>query len=262
MSGRLDSKVAIVTGAASRGDGVGNGKAMAMQFAREGAKVVLVNRDEDRAQALQREIAEEGGSALAFAGDMTVAADAQAAVDAALSNYGALHILVNNVGIGGGGRIAEAKEDEWDNLMQVNLKSMMLATRAAIPAMQAAGCGSIINISSIAGARGLISKGGAAAYATSKAGMHGFSYSVAADYARDNIRSNVIIVGTVDTPMVAYLDEEARERRVTMVPMGTRGTAWDIAYGAVYLASDESRWVTGATLPIDGGLINLRDWPR
>lgn len=262
MAGRMDGKVAIVTGAASRGEGVGNGKAMAMQFAREGAKVVLVNRNEERAQALQAEITGEGGEATVFAGDMTVADDAQGAVDAALSAYGSLHVLVNNVGIGGGGRIADVKEDDWDHLMQVNLKSMMLATRAAVPAMQAAGVGSIINISSIAGARGLISDGGAAAYATSKAGMHGFSYSVAADYARDNIRSNVIIVGSVDTPMVSYLDEDARARRVTMVPIGTRGTAWDIAYGAVYLASDESRWVTGALLPIEGGLIGLRDWPR
>jgi len=135
MAGRLDGKTAIVTGAASRGEGVGNGKAMAIQFAREGAKVVLVNRTADRALALQKEIADEGGTAMVFAGDMTVAADAQGAVDAALSAYGSLHVLVNNVGIGGGGGLTDAKEDDWDHLMQVNLKSMMLATRAAVPAM-------------------------------------------------------------------------------------------------------------------------------
>jgi NAD(P)-dependent dehydrogenase (short-subunit alcohol dehydrogenase family) len=103
---------------------------------------------------------------------------------------------------------------------------------------------------------------GAVAYSTAKAGLHGFTQSVAADYATQNIRANCIIVGSVHTPMVAHLGDEARERRKKMVPMQTEGTAWDIAYGAVYLASDESRWVTGVLLPIDGGLVALRQWPR
>ncbi len=262
MTGRLEGKVAIVTGAASRAEGVGNGKAMAILFAREGAKVVLVNRSAERAEALAEEIAEDGGAALVFAGDMTKAGDAGAMVGAAEDAHGRLDILVNNVGIGGPGTAEQVTEEDWDRVIGTNLKSAMLATRAALPAMKRAGGGSIINISSIAGARGLISNVGAAAYATSKAGLHGFTYSVAADFAPDGIRCNCLIVGSVDTPMVAFMGAEARERRVTMVPLGTRGTAWDVAWGAVYLASDESRWVTGVFLPIDGGLMGLRPWPR
>ena len=262
MAGRLEGKVAIVTGAASRAEGVGNGKAMALLFAREGAKVVLVNRSEERAEALAREIEADGGEASVFAGDATKAGDAEAMVQAAEERYGALHVLVNNVGIGGGGTAEAVSEADWDQILDVNLKSMMQCTKAAIPAMKRAGSGSIINISSIAGARGLISNVGAAAYATSKAGMHGFTYSVAADFARDEIRCNCLVVGTVDTPMVQHMGEEARQRRVDQVPMGTRGTAWDVGWAAVYLASDEARWVTGAFLPIDGGLLSLRDWPR
>ena len=113
-----------------------------------------------------------------------------------------------------------------------------------------------------AGALGLMGSAGAVAYATAKAGLHGFTMSVAADYATQNIRANCIIVGSVHTPMVAHLGDEARERRRKMVPMQVEGTAWDIAHGAVYLASDESRWVTGIMLPIDGGLVSLRAWPR
>jgi NAD(P)-dependent dehydrogenase (short-subunit alcohol dehydrogenase family) len=128
--------------------------------------------------------------------------------------------------------------------------------------MKKSGGGSIIMVSSIAGALGLMGGPGAVAYATAKAGLHGFTLSVAADYVTENIRANCILVGSVHTPMVGHLGPEARERRRKMVPMQTEGTAWDVAHGAVYLASDESRWVTGILLPIDGGLIALRDWPR
>ena len=128
--------------------------------------------------------------------------------------------------------------------------------------MKAGGGGSIIMVSSIVGAMGLSGSTGAVAYATAKAGLFGLTQSIAADYATQNIRSNCIIVGSVHTPMVAHMGAEARERRRQMVPMQTEGTAWDIAHGAVYLASDESRWVTGVLLPIDGGLINIRPWPR
>ena len=262
MSGRMNGKVAIVTGAASRAPGLGNGKAIALLFAREGAKVVLVNRSEERANALRREIEDAGGEATVFAGDITDEATAQGAVTTAVAQYGGLHVLVNNVGIGGGGSAEDVEESLWDEVLDANLKSMMLASRAAIPAMREAGGGSIINISSSAGARGLTGGPGAAAYATSKGGMHGFTYSVAADFARENIRCNCIVVGTVDTPMVAELGEEARQRRIDMVPMGTGGSGWDIGWAAVYLASDEARWVTGAFLPVDGGLIALRQWPR
>jgi NAD(P)-dependent dehydrogenase (short-subunit alcohol dehydrogenase family) len=128
--------------------------------------------------------------------------------------------------------------------------------------MKESGGGSIIMVSSIAGALGLMGSAGAVAYSTAKAGLHGFTMSVAADHATQNIRANCIVVGSVHTPMVAHMGAEARERRRKLVPMQTEGTAWDVAHGAVYFASDESRWVTGVMLPIDGGLVSLRQWPR
>ncbi len=262
MAGRLEGKVAIVTGAASRGEGTGNGKAMSLLFAREGARVVLVNRSLERADRLRREIADAGGEAIAVAGDMTVAKDAEAVVSAAESVFGRLDVLCNNIGIGAPGKVEDVTEAQWDDVIGTNLKSAMLCTRAAIPAMRRADGGSIINISSVVGAGGLASDTGAIAYATSKAGMHGFTQSVAADYAAEGIRCNCIVVGTVHTPMVASRGPEYRERRRQMVPLQTEGTGWDIGWGAVYLASDEARWITGLLLPIDGGLMAIRPWPR
>ena len=262
MGGRLTGTVAIVTGAASREAGLGTGKAIALLFAREGARVVLVNRSEDRAEVLRQEIIDEGGQAVAFAGDMTRPADAESAIAEAESTFGRLDILCNNIGIGAPGKVADITEGQWDEVLGTNLKSAMLCTRAAIPAMQRAGGGSVINISSVVGAGGLSSERGAVAYATSKAGMHGFTQSVAADYAMEGIRCHCIIVGTVHTPMVASRGPAFRERRRQLVPLQIEGTGWDIGWGAVYLASDEARWITGLLLPIDGGLMAIRPWPQ
>ena len=262
MANRLKDKVALVTGAASRDEGIGNGKAIALLFAREGARVVLVNRSRERADQLRTEIVETGGQAIMAAGDMTIAADAEAVVAAAENTYGRLDILCNNIGIGSPGKVADVTEEQWDEVIGTNLKSAMLCTRAAVPAMQRSGGGSIINISSVVGAGGLISDTGSIAYATSKAGIHGFTQSVAADYAAEGIRCNCIVVGTVHTPMVAWRGPEYRERRRQMVPLRTEGTGWDIGWGAVYLASEEARWITGLLLPIDGGLMAIRPWPR
>lgn len=262
MAGRLKGKVAVVTGAAPRGEGVGNGMATAILFAREGAQVVLVNRSAEHAETLAKQIRDEGGEASVFAGDMAKADAAEAMADFAAKKYGRLDILHNNVGIGGAGTPEGVTLDTWNKVLEANLTTTMLCTKYCLPKMKAGGGGSIIMVSSIAGALGLIGGPGAVAYATAKAGLHGFTLSVAADYATQNIRANCIIVGSVYTPMVAHLGVEARERRKNMVPMQTEGTAWDIAHGAVYLASDESRWVTGILLPIDGGLVALRQWPR
>lgn len=260
---RLAGKVAIVTGAASRGEGVGNGKAMAMLFAREGAKVLLVNRSAERAEGLREEIVAEGGEASVFAADMTDSDGARGAVAAAMERYGRLDILVNNVGVGELGRVEDVKDEAWQQTMAANVTTAMNGSRAAVPAMrESGGGGSIINVSSIAGALGLISDVGAAAYATSKAAIHGLTLSIAADYAAEQIRCNCIIIGTVNTPMVAFMGEDGRERRKQLVPMKTEGTGWDVGWAAVYLASDEARWITGLMLPVDGGLINLRVWPR
>jgi NAD(P)-dependent dehydrogenase (short-subunit alcohol dehydrogenase family) len=236
--------------------------ATAIAFAREGAKVVLVNREAARAERLSADIAKEGGEAAVFAGDVTTTEAAEAMAAFAVKRYGRLDILHNNVGVGGPGNPETIEMETWNRVLQANLTSSLVCAKYCIPKMREGGGGSIINISSIAGVLGLSGSSGAVAYSTAKAGLLGMTRSIAADYATQNIRCNCIIVGSVYTPMVAHLGEAARQRRRQMVPLQTEGTAWDVANGAVYLASDESRWVTGVLLPIDGGLCAIRQWPR
>ena len=249
--GRLNGKVAIVTGAGSSGPGVGNGKATAVLFAREGGKVLLADHVEARARETLKVIEEEGGTASVFQGDVTRSDDCRAMVEAAVERYGRLDVLDNNVGISHRARVVEVREDEWDRVMEVNVKSMMLTSRFAIPAMIESGGGSIINISSIAGLRA----NGTTPYSTSKAAVIGLTFSMAGDHGRDNIRVNCIAPGLVYTPMVApRMDEALRRTRREAAPLGTEGTAWDVAWAAVFLASEESRWVTGVVIPVDAGL--------
>jgi NAD(P)-dependent dehydrogenase (short-subunit alcohol dehydrogenase family) len=262
MGTRLAGKVAIVTGAAARGEGVGNGSASAMLFAREGAKVVLVNRSVDRAEALAETIRGEGGEAVVFAADVTDAAQTEAMAAFAMRRYGRIDVLHNNVGVGHPGTPETLDLADWNRIFETNLTSALMTCKYVLPHMKAGGGGSIINVSSIAGALGLSGTAGGLAYATTKAGLHGFTLSVAADYAEHGIRANVLLVGTVYTPLVAHLGDEGRERRRNAVPLRTEGTGWDVAHAAVYLASDESRWVTGVALPIDGGFMAIRRWPR
>jgi NAD(P)-dependent dehydrogenase (short-subunit alcohol dehydrogenase family) len=180
----------------------------------------------------------------------------------AVARYGRLDILHNNVGVGAGGNTVTQSLDDWDRIVQTNLTSAMLSCRACIPRMLAGGGGSIVNVSSTAGVLGLSGTPGAVAYAASKAGLQGLTLSVAADHAAEGIRANCLIVGTVFTPLVRFMGEEGRERRRKAVPLQTEGTGWDVAHAAVYLASDEARWVTGVMLPIDGGFQTIRPWPR
>jgi NAD(P)-dependent dehydrogenase (short-subunit alcohol dehydrogenase family) len=250
MSGRLADKVAIVTGAGSRGPGVGNGKAAAILFAREGARVLCVDQAKERAEETVALIRAEGGEAEAFAADVTRAVDCRAMVDATVARWGGLDVLHNNVGIESRRGVMETTEEEWDRVMAVDLKSMLLTTQAAVPAIERRGGGSVICISSVAALRGY----GRTAYATAKAGVIGFVTSVAVQLGPRGIRVNAIAPGTVWTPMVDDLGPEARERRRRATPLGTEGTAWDVGWGAVYLASDEARWVTGQVLVIDAGL--------
>jgi NAD(P)-dependent dehydrogenase (short-subunit alcohol dehydrogenase family) len=250
MPGRLAGKVAIVTGAGSRGPGLGNGKACAMLFAREGARVLCVDQVADRAEETVKLIHGEGGQARAFAADVTKTADCRAMVAAATDVWGGLDVLHNNVGIESRKDLLETGEDEWDRVMAVDLKSMLLATQAAVPALVKRGGGSIICVSSIAALRGH----GRTAYAAAKAGVIGFVRSVAVQLGPQGIRVNAIAPGQVWTPMVESLGPEARDRRRQAAPLGTEGTGWDVGWGAVYLASDEARWVTGHTLVIDAGL--------
>ncbi len=251
---RLEGKVAIVTGAGSSGPGIGTGKATSTLFAREGAKVLLVDRDARHAEETLTTIREQGGEASVFEADVTQAEDCRAMAEAAVERYGTLDILLNNVGISGPGSVVDVEEEVWDRVLDVNLKGMMLTSKYVIPKMIEAGGGSIINISSIAGLRA--GSGGASIpYSASKGGVIALTTSMAVHHGRDNIRVNCIAPGHIYTPMVSAMSDERRDQRRQAGPLGTEGTAWDIAWAVVFLASDEARWISGVTLPVDAGLL-------
>jgi NAD(P)-dependent dehydrogenase (short-subunit alcohol dehydrogenase family) len=249
---RLNGKVCIVTGAGSRGAGWGNGKAVAVLFAREGATVVLNDRDPDAVAETARIIAEEGGTASIVVGDLTDAAVAEELTRHAVTTYGRLDVLHNNVGIEGAGSVVEMTEELWDRVMTVNVKTMALASKYAIPAMIESGGGSIVNISSISALR----PRGLTPYSASKGAVIALSRAMAVDHAADGIRVNCIAPGPVYTPHVASagMDDETRERRKNASPLKIEGTAWDVAYASLFFASDEARYVTGVTMPVDGGV--------
>ena len=237
---RLEGKVAIVTGAGSSGPGVGTGKAASILFAREGARVLLVDLVPSRAEETLATIREEGGEASVFQADLTMAEDCQAMVDAAVERYGGLHVLFNNLGIRGHGAAPDATEEDWDRVLELNLKTMMLASKYAIPRMAEGGGGSIVNVSSIAGMRAGSGEP-SVSYAASKGGVIALTTSMAVSHGRDNIRVNCIAPGHIYTPMVAGdMSEQRRDLRRRAGPLGTEGTAWDIAWAAVFLASDEA----------------------
>ena len=252
MADRLKGKVAIVAGAGSRGPGLGNGKAAAILFAREGARVLCVDAVKERAEETVGLIRGEGFTAEPFAADITRAADCEAMVAEAVSRWGGLDVLHNNVGIESRHPLLETTEEEWDRVMAVDAKSMFLATKAAVPAIEKRGGGSIICVSSIAALRGA----GRTAYAAAKAAVLGFVTTCAVQLGPKQIRVNAIAPGLIWTPMVENLGPDVREKRRKASPLGTEGTGWDVGWGAVYLASDESRWVTGQTLIIDAGLTS------
>ena len=254
---RLEGKVAIVTGAGATGNGdfVGIGQAISLLFARQGAKVLLVDRDEKNAEITLAQIKEEGGDATVFVGDVTNIDSCQEMAEAAVSTYGKLNVLVNNVGISGPGSVTDVEEDFWDTVMDVNLKSVMLTSKFAIPEMIKDGGGCIVNLSSIVGLRAG-SGSPSHAYAASKGGILGLSNSMAVHYGRDNIRVNCIAPGHVYSPMVArHTSDELLNLRRRAGPLGVDGTAWDVAWAIVFLASDEARWISGVTLPVDAGLL-------
>jgi NAD(P)-dependent dehydrogenase (short-subunit alcohol dehydrogenase family) len=249
---RLEGKVAIVAGAGASGPVTGNGQATAILFAREGARVLCADAVEERAQATVDTITREGGTASALRVDVSKAADCRAMVAAALERYGRLDILDNNVGISVRADVIEVTEAQWDRVMAVNVKSIMLASKYAIPEMKKAGGGSIINISSVAGLRANQST----PYTTSKAAIVGLTRSMAGDHGRDGIRVNCILPGLIYGPMTApRMDEEIRRKRREAGALGTEGTAWDVANAALFLASGESRWITGVALPVDAGFL-------
>ena len=254
---RLEGKVAIVTGAGATGSGdfVGIGQAISILFARNGAKVLLVDRNEENVEATLATIKEEGGDASLFVGDVTSNENCQGMVQAALSHYGKVNVLINNVGISGPGSVTDVDEDFWDTVIDVNLKSVMLTSKYAIPAMIETGGGSIVNLSSIVGLRAGSGRP-SHPYAASKGGIIGLSNSMAVHYGRDNIRVNCIAPGHIRSPMVArHSTEEMLNLRRRAGPLGTDGTPWDVALAAQFLASDEARWISGVTLPVDAGLL-------
>jgi NAD(P)-dependent dehydrogenase (short-subunit alcohol dehydrogenase family) len=260
---RLKGKTAIVVGAGSIGPGWGNGKATAVTFAREGAQVFCVDRNTTAAEETVAIIASEGGKATAFTADVARAADLEAMVAACLKAYGRIDVLDNNVGIAETGGVVEVSEADWDRVFAVNLKSAYLAMKHVIPVMVKQGGGSIINISSIASIRHIgVSY---VTYAATKAAMNQMTRVTAVEYAPQNVRVNAVLPGLMKTPMVEHSAglaasyargdvEEMWRKRDAQVPMGHMGEAWDVANAALFLASDESRYVTGIELVVDGGL--------
>jgi NAD(P)-dependent dehydrogenase (short-subunit alcohol dehydrogenase family) len=250
MAGRLAGKVAVVAGAGSRGPGLGNGKAAAILFAREGAQVLCVDVVAERAAETVALVRAERGEAEPFVADVTRGDDCRAMVAAAVGRWGGLDVLHNNVGIESRKELVEVTEEEWDRVMAVDLKSVFVGTQAAVPAMIERGGGAVVCVSSVAGLRGH----GRTAYAAAKAGIIGLVQSLAVQLGPRGIRVNAIAPGYVWTPMVEAMGPEARERRRRAAPLGTEGTGWDVGWAAVFLASDESRWITGQTLVVDAGL--------
>ncbi|MEC9308806.1 MAG: SDR family NAD(P)-dependent oxidoreductase [Chloroflexota bacterium] len=254
---RLEGKVAIVTGAGATGSGefVGIGQATSILLSRQGAKVILVDRELNNAETTAAQIREDGGDVSVFVGDVTDAGSCEEMGKAAVSSYGKINILVNNVGISGPGSVTDVQEDFWDTVIDVNLKSVMLTSKYVIPEMINAGGGSIINLSSIVGLRAGAGRP-SHPYAASKGGIIGLSNSMAVHYGRDNVRVNCIAPGHIYSPMVArHTSEELLELRRKAGPLGFNGTPWDVAWAALFLASDEARWISGITLPVDAGLL-------
>lgn len=249
---RLGGKVAIITGAGS-----GQGRAAARLFAAEGARVVVSDVNDEGGEETVRGIRDAGGEATYCHADVSRAADAGALVAAARDAYGRLDVLYNNAAIWSGrgldNVVTELEEEGWDRILDVNLKGIYLCCKHAIPALVEAGGGSVINTSSAAGLVG--SRNASHAYSASKGGVISLSRAMAMAYAREHVRVNVICPGGVDTPMIASMTSTERraERFAAAHPLGRMGTPQDIAYCALYLASDESSWVTGAVFPVDGG---------
>ena len=245
---RLQGKVALITGAAR-----GQGAAEARLFAQEGAKVVLADVTDQEGIAVATEIAEEGADAIYVHLDVTNEVEWEAAIIETVSKFGKLDILVNNAGIWRRGHVTETSSEQWDSILDVNSKGVFLGTKAAIPEMRKAGGGSIVNISSTAG---LVGSRTSAAYSASKGAVRIFSKSTAIQYASEGIRANSIHPGPIDTDMgdQVWPDATSREASISRTALARIGTAKDIAYGALYLASDEASFVTGSELVIDGGV--------
>jgi NAD(P)-dependent dehydrogenase (short-subunit alcohol dehydrogenase family) len=249
----LAGKVALISGGGAAGDGIGNGRAAAILLARAGAEVLVADRELELAEHTVKMIAAEGGVAAALAVDVTSEADCKRLVDATVDRFGRLDFLDNNVGIGSRGNVVDEKPEQYRRVMQVNVESMFLLSKYAIPAMiKTAQGGAIVNISSISALR----PRGLTTYTTSKAAVIGLTRAMAVDHGRDNVRVNCICPGPMYTPMVYArgMSEAARAQRAKASVLKREGTGWDIGHAVKFLLSDYARYITGQVLVVDGGV--------
>ena len=263
----LNGKVAVVTGAGTVGPGWGNGKATAVLLARQGAKVFGIDVDAAAVEDTRAIIETEGGTCVAHRCDMTDSAGVEAAIAACVERFGRIDILVNNVGGSAPGDPVAMSEDVWDRQLDHNLKTAFLGCKHVLPVMEKQGSGAIVNISSVAGFSHQVGGRVHVAYATAKSGLVGFTQSTAIAYVKKGIRCNLVVVGTMHTPLVEHrltkqlgaADAAALiAKRHSAVPMGRMGDAWDVAHAVLFLASDEARYITAAQLVVDGGLSAAR----
>ena len=248
----LDGKVAIVTGGGARDDGIGNGRAAALLLADAGVRVLVVDRSVSAAERTVEMITGNGGVAVAFDADVTVEADCKAMVAKAIELWGRLDVLDNNVGVGSRGSVVDESPTHWRRVMKINVESIFLASKMAIPAMISTGIGVIVNVSSIAAIR----PRGMTAYSTSKSAIIGLTQAMAVDHGPEGIRVNCVAPGPVFTPMVdqSGMSEKARDARVRASVLGIEGTGWDVGNAVRFLASERARYITGQTLIVDGGV--------
>lgn len=256
--GRVEGKIALVTGAGSvPGPGVGTGKAISIALAREGAKLVLVDLFPERAEETKAAIEAEGGEAIVVKADCTKWRDCSDMVLKALDAYGRIDILVNNLGLASPGVATEMYERDWDRVFDINLRTVFLACKYTIPVMLGQQSGVVVNLSSMSAQR----PGRTIAYSAAKAGVEAMTFDMAYAYGRKGVRVNCVLPGNITTPIATNVlkafpgHERMTKMREKCGMLGTPGDAWDIAYAVLYLASDEARWVTGVTLPVDAGML-------
>ncbi len=263
----LPGRIAVVTGAGSVGPGWGNGKATAVLLARQGAKVFAIDVNEDAARETEALIQEEGGECEAHVCDMTRSSAVKAAMDACVERHGAIDILVNNVGGSAAGDPVTMAEEVWDAQLELNLKTAFLGCKYVLPVMERQQTGVIINISSIAGLRQHVNGRVNVAYSATKAGLIGFTNSVAMKYVKKGIRCNTVVIGVMHTPLVEQrlvrqlgADDALAliAQRNAQVPLGRMGDAWDAAHAVLFLVSDEARYITGTEIIVDGGISAAR----
>ncbi len=256
----MEGKAAIVTGGGAAGDGIGNGRAAAIMLARAGARVLVVDRFLDLAENTVGMIEAEGGEAVAHQADLGHEDECQGVVAAAIERFGRLDVLDNNVGISSKGSVVEEGREAWEQVMRVNVESVFLASKYAVPAMIESGDGgAIVNIASTAAIR----PRGMTAYSTSKGAMMSLTRAMAVDHGADGIRVNCILPGAMHTPRLFHrgMTDEARERRRKASLLGIEGEGWDVGRTVLYLCSEWARYVTGQCLVVDGGM-NLTTRPR